>query len=146
MTKTHGNTHGGDNRGKATLKSELKKYMSEYMLALQCTRETLAIAQYDQAQDCSTYECTNYELGLSKLCNGAANFQLFCIFFFETICYLSLLFFYMATRSKALRKPTEQPVGQRYASLVGKIPTRCCRKAVAMAFKDVGRYAMWTQF
>jgi molybdenum-dependent DNA-binding transcriptional regulator ModE len=60
MTKTHGNTHGGDKWGKATLKSELEKYMSEYMLVLQCTRETLAIAQYDQAQDCSNYECTNY--------------------------------------------------------------------------------------
>jgi hypothetical protein len=24
---------------------------------------------------------------------------------------------------------------QKYASLVGKVPTRCCRKAVAMAFK-----------
>jgi hypothetical protein len=35
--------------------------MSEYMLVLQCTRETLAIAQYDQAQDCSNYECTKDE-------------------------------------------------------------------------------------
>jgi hypothetical protein len=47
--------------------------------------------------------------------------------------------FYTATRYKALRKPTEQPVEQWYASLIGKVPTRCCRKAVAMAFKRCGK-------
>jgi hypothetical protein len=61
----------------------------------------LAIAQYDQAQDCSNYEWTKDELGISKLCNGAANFQLFYLsfsfhsyflLFKKTICSLSLLF------------------------------------------------------
>jgi hypothetical protein len=46
---------------------------------------------------------------------------------------------YTATRCKALRKPTEQPVEQWYASLIGKVPTRCCQKAVAMAFKRCGK-------
>jgi hypothetical protein len=93
--------------GKATLNKSLTDISDNAQeLVLQCTRETLAIAQYDQAEDCSNYECTKDELGLSKLWNGTANFQLFCIslffnttlflffllFFFETICYLSLLF------------------------------------------------------
>jgi hypothetical protein len=42
---------------------------------------------------------------------------------------------YTAARCKALKKPTEQPAEQWYASLVGKVPTQCCRKAMAMAFK-----------
>jgi hypothetical protein len=60
---------------------------------LQCIREMLAIAQEDQAQDCSNYECTDDELGLSKLCNGAANFQLFYISFSFLSCFLIQLFF-----------------------------------------------------
>jgi hypothetical protein len=87
------------------------------------------------------------ELGHSKLCNGASNFQLFYISpFFSLFLYNSFSLFlnyllslaplsYTATRCKALRKPTEQPVKQWYASLVGKVPTRCFRKVVAMAFK-----------
>jgi hypothetical protein len=46
--------------------------------------------------------------------------QLFFFKLFDNSCSLS----YTVTRCKALRKPTEQPVEQRYASLVGKVPTR----------------------
>jgi hypothetical protein len=134
MTKTHGYTHGGDKRGKATLKSELKMYILEYMLVLQCTRETLAKAQYDQAQDCSNYECTKYELGLSKLCIGAANFQLFCIsFFFNTTLFL--FFFIRPLDVKHSEKPTEQPGEQWYASLVGKVPTKYLSKGCGYGFQ-----------
>jgi hypothetical protein len=44
--------------------------------------------------------------------------------FFETICYLLLLFLIRPQEVKALGKPTEQPIEQRYASLVGKVPTQ----------------------
>jgi hypothetical protein len=77
-------------------------------------------------------------------------FSYFVSLFFNTTRFLLFSFFlnyllalaprfYTATRCKALRKPTEQPVEPWYASLVGKIPTRCCRKVVAMAFKRCGK-------
>jgi hypothetical protein len=69
--------------------------MSKYMLVLQCTRDTLAIAQDEQALDCSNYECTNNELGLPKLCNGATNFQLFGIsLVFSLFCTTLFLFLF----------------------------------------------------
>jgi hypothetical protein len=83
--------------------------MSEYMLVLKYIREMLAMAQYEQAQDCSNYECTTDELGLSKLLNGASNLQLFCISFllllfsFLITIFSYFLFFYMAIICNALK-------------------------------------------
>jgi hypothetical protein len=117
-----------------------QKCMSENMLMLQCTRETLAIAQYNQTQDCSNYEYIEDELVLSKLCSGTTNFQLFCISLFFSLFFIQLFFLsffaffyyilscaplsYTATWCIALRKPTEQSAKQWYASLVGKVPTQ----------------------
>jgi hypothetical protein len=119
--------------------------MSEYMLVLQCTRETLPIAQYDQAQDCSNYECTNYELGLSKLCNGAANFQLFCIslffnttlflFFFETICFLSHLLFIRPHDVKHSENLQSSLSSNGMLVSQERFLPNICQKAVAMASK-----------
>jgi hypothetical protein len=160
MTKTHGNTHDGDKRGKATLKSELKKYLLEYMLVLQCIRETLAIAQYDQAQDCSNYECTNYELGLSKLCKGAANFQLFWIFFFnttlflffslsfcffETICYLLLLFLIRPHDVKHSENLQSRLSSNGMLVSMERYLHDVVKRLWLWLSKDAERYAMWTR-
>jgi hypothetical protein len=52
----------------------------------------------------------------------------------------------MATRCKALRKPTEQPVEQWYASLAGKVPTKYLSKGCGYGFqKNIEKYALWTQ-
>jgi hypothetical protein len=70
------------------------------------------MAQYEQAQDYSSYKCKDNEKGLSKLCNGAANFELFYISFLSFLYNSFYLFFklvslvplsYAAIRCKALK-------------------------------------------
>jgi hypothetical protein len=76
-------------------------------------------------------------------------FSLFCFWFFSLFSFFfSLLFlfrpqyvaprkFFSTAEKDALENPKQSSPwsNKKYASLVGKVPTRCCRKAVAMAFK-----------
>jgi hypothetical protein len=43
----------------------------------------------------------------------------------------------MSTRCKALRKPTEQPIEQWYASLIGKVPTKYLLKGYGYGFQKM---------
>jgi hypothetical protein len=75
--------------------------------------------------------------------------QLFFSFFlfFLKLYAFSRSFFYTTTRSKALRKPTEQPIEQRYASLIGKVPIKYLSKGCGYGFqKMIEKYTMWTQY
>jgi hypothetical protein len=63
-------------------------------------------------------------------------FFLFSLFLFSCELFLPLApLSYMAARCKALRKPTEQPDEQSYASLVGRFLHNIYQKAVSMASK-----------